>query len=60
MDILTILIGYISQIGGEKLTSDQLRDSIKAVDILSVSIYQYQSIPAVFIHKAQLCEREKS
>lgn len=43
LDILTILIGYISQIGGEKLTSDQLRDSIKAVDILSVSIYTCNS-----------------
>ena len=29
--------------GGEKLTSDQLRDSIKAVDILSVSIYTCNS-----------------
>lgn len=34
---------YFTNRGGEKLTSDQLRDSIKAVDILSVSIYTCNS-----------------
>ena len=41
--IMTNFVGYVSQIGGEKLTSNQLRDSIKAVDILSVSIYTCNS-----------------